>query len=49
MDYITHLAKLPSDLKQNGTQEKTLFSGTVFRTLSHGVPRFALIGSFKNH
>ena len=26
----SHLAKRLSDLKQNGTQEKTPFSGTVF-------------------
>ena len=36
---ISHLSKLPSDLKQNGTQEKTPFSGTVFNTLSHGMVR----------
>ena len=36
----THLSKHPSDLKQNGTQEKTPFSGTIFQTLSHGVLRF---------
>ena len=35
------LTKHPSDLKQNGTQEKTPFSNTVFdTTLSHGVIRF---------
>ena len=44
-----HLAKLPSDLKQNGTQEKTPFSGTVFHTLSHGVVRFVESVSFKSH
>ena len=32
-----HLSKRSSDLKQNGTQEKTPFSSTVFHTLSHGV------------
>ena len=31
------LAKCPSDLKQNGTQEKIPFSGIVFHTLSYGV------------
>ena len=36
-----HLAKRPSDVKQNGTQEETPFSGTVFHTLSHDVLRFA--------
>ena len=36
----SHLAKRLSDLKQNGTQEKTPFSGTVFHTLSHGMLRF---------
>ena len=45
----THLSKCPSDLKQNGTQEKTPFSGTVFHTLSHGVACFVASGSFKNH
>ena len=44
-----HLAKRPSDLKQNGTQEKTPFSGTVFHTLSHGVLRFVESVSFKTH
>ena len=43
--FPTHLAKRPSDLKQNGTQEKTQFSGT----LSHGVPHFVASGSIKNH
>ena len=33
----SHLSKHPSDLKQNGTQEKTQFSSTVFHALSHGV------------
>ena len=46
---VSHLAKRPSDLKQNGTQEKTPFSGTVFHTLSHGVLRFVASVSFKNH
>ena len=45
----SHFAKRPSDLKQNGTQEKTPFSGTVFHTLSHGVLRFVASVSFKNH
>ena len=31
-----HLAKCPSDVQQNGTQEKTPFSSTVFNTFSHG-------------
>ena len=48
-DNISHLAKRLSDLKQNGTQEKTPFSGTVFHTLSHGVLRFVASVSFKNH
>ena len=43
------LAKHPSDLKQNGTQEKISFSGTVFHTLSHGVLHFVASVSFKNH
>ena len=34
---VTHLAKRSSNLKQNGTQEKTPFSGTFFQTLSCGV------------
>ena len=45
----THLAKHPSNLKQNGTQEMTPFSGTVFHTLSYGVIRFVAIVSFKYH
>ena len=36
----THFSKHLSDLKQNGTQEKTPFSSTVFNALSHGVIRF---------
>ena len=45
----THLAKWPSDVKQNGTHEKTPFSGTVFKTFSHVVLCFVASGSFKNH
>ena len=45
----SHLAKRPSDLKQNGTQEKTPFSGRVFYALSHGVLSFVASVSFKNH
>ena len=37
---LTHLSKRLSDPRQNGTQEKTPFSGTAFHTLSHGVIRF---------
>ena len=44
----THLTKRPTDLKQNGTQEKTPFSGTVFHTLSHDVFHFVASGSSKN-
>ena len=40
MTKLTHLAKRPNDLKQNGTQEKTPFSGTNFHTVSHGVLHF---------
>ena len=40
MTLVAHLSKHPSDLKQNGTQEKTPFSSTVFHALSHGVIRF---------
>ena len=48
--HTSHLSKRPSDLKQNGTQEKTPFSGTVFHTLSHDVFHFVASGSsFKNH
>ena len=42
---LPQLAKRPSDLKQNGTQEKTPFSGTFLNTLSHGVIRFVASGS----
>ena len=45
----SHLSKPPSDHKQNGKQEKTLFSGTIFQTLSHDVFHFVASGSFKNH
>ena len=45
---VAHLSKLPSDLRQNGTQEKTPFSGTVFHTLSCGVLRFVASVSPKN-
>ena len=34
---MSHLSKHPSDLKQNGTQEKTLSSGTVFQNLSQAM------------
>ena len=44
-----HLAKRLSDLKQNGTQEKTPFSDRVFHILSLGVLRFVASVSFKNH
>ena len=43
------LAKRPSDLKQNGIQEKIPFSGTVFHTPSHGVLHFVASFSFKSH
>ena len=46
---FSHLAKRPSDLKQNSTQVKTPFSGTVLHTLTHGVLRFVASVSFKNH
>ena len=45
----SHLAKRPCDLEQNGTQEKTPFSGTVLQTLSHGVLRFVASVSFKDN
>ena len=41
--------KGPTDLRQNGTQEKKLFSGSVFHALSHGMNRFVASVSFKNH
>ena len=41
-----HLSKGLSDLKQNGTQEKKLFSGTVSHCLSCGVVLFVLTVSF---
>ena len=44
-----HLSKGPSDLKQNGTQEKTPFSGTVSHCLSCGVVLFVPTVSFWNH
>ena len=44
-----HLSKSPSDLKQNGTQEKAPFSGAVFHAFSGGVDCFALTVSFWNH
>ena len=47
--HVPHLAKRLSDLKQNGTQEKTPFSGTVFHNFSHGVLRFVASVSFKNY
>ena len=31
--YTSHLSKRPSDLKQNGTQEKKTFSGPLFHAL----------------
>ena len=43
-----HLSKRSSDLKQNGTQEKTPCSSTVFNTLSHGVICFVASVSSKN-
>ena len=46
---MPHLSKHPSDLKQNGTQEKTPLSGTVFNALTHGVIRFVASVSSKNH
>ena len=49
MTSITHLSKRLSDLKHNVTQEKALFSGTVFNTLSPGVIGFVASVSSKNH
>ena len=45
---IPHLSKRPSDLKQNGTQEKTPFPSPFFNILSHGVVRFVASISSKN-
>ena len=36
-----------SDLKQNGTQDKKMFTGTVWLALLHGVNRFVARVSFK--
>ena len=47
--FIPHLSKGPSDLEQNGTQEKTPFSGPVFHGLSRGVVCFVPTVSFWNH
>ena len=44
-----HLSKRLSDLKQNGTQEKKPFSGSVFHAFSQGMFRFVAIVSSKNH
>ena len=46
---IPHFAKCPSDLKHNGTQEKTQLSSTVFNALSPGVIGFVASNSSKNH
>ena len=46
---VSYLSKRPSDLKQNGTQEKTQFSGTVFNTLSHCVIHFVASVSNEKH
>ena len=48
-DKATHLSKGPSDHEQNGTQEKTPFSGQVFHGLSRDVVRFVPTVSFWNH
>ena len=48
LERLADLSKRPSDPKQNGTQEKTPFSGTVFHTLSHGVIRIVASVSSKN-
>ena len=48
-DMGSHLSKRSSDRKRNGTQEKTLFSSTVFNTFSHGVIRFLVSVSSENH
>ena len=45
----SHLSERSSDLKQNGTQEKTPFSGTVSHYLSYGEVLFVLTVSFWNH
>ena len=44
-----HLSKGPSDIKQNGTKEKILFSGPVSHGLSCGVVLFVPTVSFWNH
>ena len=45
----SHLSKDKSGCKQKCTQFLTLFSGTVFHALSHGVIRFAWSVSPRNH
>ena len=47
--HSTHLSKDTSGCKQKCTQFLTLFSGTVFHTLSHGVICFAQSVSPRNH
>ena len=42
-----NFSKSPIDLKQNGTQENTPFSATVFNALPHGVVCFVASGSSK--
>ena len=44
-----HLAKRPSDLKQNGTQERSPFSSKAFNTLFLGVIHVFESVSSKNH
>ena len=46
---MSHLFKHTSGCKQKCTQFLTLFSGTVFYALSHGVIRFARSVSPRNH
>ena len=49
MGHIPHLSKGTSGCQQKCTQFLTLFSGTVFHALSHGVIRFARSASPRNY
>ena len=46
MESYTHLAKRPSNLKQNGTQEKTPFSGTALNTFNMACSVFLRVVPF---
>ena len=48
MEQVSHLPKVPSDLKQKCTQFLTPFLGTVFNALSLGVIHFVRSVSLRN-